>query len=190
LIKELVKNVKNLLKERNFNNIDVKESTDKGKIIITGEYQPPDSKSKESVMVYIWDPEESVGVQDAREIVKNFNSGKIKRRFLVGGSKFTRMAKIHLEENNVEYIPTELVMLNVLEHELVPKHRILTEDEIKDLLEKLQITKSQLPSIMIDDPVAKIIGAHVGDVIEIIRKSKTAGTTTAYRHVVRNIDSI
>ncbi|MHA1310242.1 MAG: DNA-directed RNA polymerase subunit H [Candidatus Helarchaeota archaeon] len=190
MIKELIKNVKNLLKERGFENIKSEESSDKGKIIIRAEYNPSKSSKPESVMVYVWDPEESVGVQDAREIVKIFKNTKIKRRFLVGGSKFTRMARMHLEENKVEYIPTELVMLNVLEHELVPKHRILDKEEAEKLLSKLKIDKSQLPSILVNDPVAKIIGAREGDIIEIIRESKTAGTSIAYRHVIRNIEGI
>jgi len=74
---------------------------------------------------------------------------------------------------------------DVLKHELVPKHIILTEEEKKELLEKLNITPKQLPKILISDPVVKAIGAKKGDIIKIIRKSVTAGESIYYRVVVK-----
>ncbi len=74
--------------------------------------------------------------------------------------------------------------VNILEHELVPKHEVLPPDEAKKLLEKLGIQPTQLPWISIDDPVVKAIGAKPGDIIRIIRKSPTAGESIAYRYVV------
>jgi DNA-directed RNA polymerase subunit H len=72
----------------------------------------------------------------------------------------------------------------ILNHELVPKHEILSEEETKELLETLKITKEQLPKILSKDPVVKILGAKPGDVIKIIRKSATAGEAIYYRVVV------
>ena len=74
----------------------------------------------------------------------------------------------------------------ILEHELVPKHRIMGEDEVKELLERLGIKKWQLPKILESDPVAMVIGARAGDVIEITRKSPTAGEAKYYRVVVKS----
>jgi DNA-directed RNA polymerase subunit H len=76
-------------------------------------------------------------------------------------------------------------MLNVLDHEMVPKHEILTQQEKKEILEKFGVEKEQLPVILESDPVAKAIGAKAGDVLRIIRKSQTAGETVYYRTVVR-----
>jgi len=73
----------------------------------------------------------------------------------------------------------------LLNHYLVPKHEVMSEEEVKDLLEKLNITKEQLPKILESDPMVKLIGAKVGDVIKITRKSHTAGETIYYRLVVR-----
>ena len=72
----------------------------------------------------------------------------------------------------------------ILDHELVPKHILLTKEEKKQLLEQLKIRPEQLPWIRASDPVAKLIGAKPGDVVKIIRKSPTAGETVAYRFVV------
>ena len=69
-------------------------------------------------------------------------------------------------------------------HVLVPEHRILSEEEKKALLDKYKISLNQLPMILSSDPMVKQIGAKVGDVIEIKRKSPTAGEALYYRLVV------
>lgn len=74
---------------------------------------------------------------------------------------------------------------NILKHDLVPEHVILSEDEKKAVLEKYNITAKQLPKILITDAVVKTVGAKAGDVIKITRKSPTAGTTTYYRIVLK-----
>jgi len=74
--------------------------------------------------------------------------------------------------------------VDISKHILVPKHEILSEEEVKKLLEKYNITKSQLPKILASDPMVKKIGAKVGDVIKITRKSPTAGESIFYRVVV------
>ena len=77
-----------------------------------------------------------------------------------------------------------MAKFNVLEHELVPKHEILSEEEKKELLKKYNITEKQLPKILASDPVVKAIGAKPGDVIRIIRNSHVAGRSVYYRIVV------
>jgi len=73
---------------------------------------------------------------------------------------------------------------DILEHELVPKHIVLSKEEAKELLRKLNIRPHQLPWIRENDPVCKRIGAKKGDIIKIIRKSPTAGEAVFYRYVV------
>ena len=73
---------------------------------------------------------------------------------------------------------------NVLEHELVPDHVLLSEEETTVLLKKYNITRGQLPKIKSSDVVVKQIGAKPGDVLRIIRKSLTAGKAVAYRLVI------
>ncbi len=54
-------------------------------------------------------------------------------------------------------------------HILQPKHTKLSEKEISELLEKLNVSKSQLPKIKISDP-ALPKDCKVGDVIKIERE--------------------
>ena len=75
--------------------------------------------------------------------------------------------------------------LNVLEHVMVPDHKIMSEEEVSELLVRYNITTEQLPKIYHDDPAVKTIGAEADDVIRIIRTSHTAGRAEAYRLVIR-----
>jgi len=76
-------------------------------------------------------------------------------------------------------------MFKVLNHEMVPRHEVLTPQERKEVLERFNINKEQLPKTLDSDPVVKEIAAKVGDVMRIIRKSQTAGESVYYRVVVR-----
>ena len=79
---------------------------------------------------------------------------------------------------------------NVLEHKLVPEHRVLSDKETEDVLKRLRVTKDQLPKIRRDDPAIQILEkaqqapVPEGAVIRIVRLSETAGVTEAYRLVI------
>ncbi len=73
---------------------------------------------------------------------------------------------------------------DVLTHDLVPDHILLTEEETQELLKKYSITRGQLPKIKSSDVAVKQIGAKPGDVLKIIRRSLTAGKAVAYRLVI------
>jgi DNA-directed RNA polymerase subunit H len=77
-----------------------------------------------------------------------------------------------------------LTKFSLLDHESVPKHEIMSEYELKSVLNKYSIEKEQLPKIKVQDPVAKEIGAAIGDVVKITRKSQTAGEAEYYRLVI------
>ena len=73
---------------------------------------------------------------------------------------------------------------NVMENYLVPRHSIISEEEVKKLLERYGITLSQLPKILMMDPCSKALNAKPGDVLKVERQSPTAGTSQYYRLVV------
>ncbi len=79
---------------------------------------------------------------------------------------------------------------NVLEHQLVPEHRLVSEEEAERVLKALKITKDQLPKIRKSDPVIQVLEKiegpiDEGRVIRVVRVSGTAGVSEAYRLVIR-----
>lgn len=73
--------------------------------------------------------------------------------------------------------------LDILKHNLVPQHEILSKSDSDKLLKSVEFDKEQIPKIKIDDPVVKDIEAKVGDILKITRNSQTAGTFVTYRLV-------
>ncbi|MDD3042372.1 MAG: DNA-directed RNA polymerase subunit H [Methanosarcinaceae archaeon] len=77
-----------------------------------------------------------------------------------------------------------MTKFSLLDHESVPIHEIMHEAELKSVLSKYSIEKEQFPKIRVEDPVIKEIGATIGDVVKIKRKSHTAGEADYYRLVI------
>lgn len=74
------------------------------------------------------------------------------------------------------------LQFNILKHTLVPEHNIMSDDEVKHVMTRYNITdKVQFPDISRFDPVARAIGLRPGQVCHILRPSKTAITTDYYR---------
>jgi DNA-directed RNA polymerase subunit H (RpoH/RPB5) len=74
------------------------------------------------------------------------------------------------------------LQFNILEHILVPPHRVLSNNEINDVMLKYNIKeRRQFPKISRFDPVAQVIGLRPGDICEITRSSKTSIKTFYYR---------
>ncbi len=139
------------------------------------------------VLVHCTFKNETTGVAYIRDLVKKFEKKKIKRRIFIGSGKVTRSALNELASKDVEFIPADLVLMDILEHKFVPKHEILSKAEKEKLLGQLKVHDSALPYILTSDPVVRVIGAKPGDVLKITRKSDTAGETVIYRVVVRDL---
>ena len=73
--------------------------------------------------------------------------------------------------------------IDIQDHMLVPKHEIMTEEEISEEFSDVDYDFVDLPKIRSDDPVVKAIGAEVGNVLRITRQSQTAGVFVTYRIV-------
>jgi DNA-directed RNA polymerase subunit H (RpoH/RPB5) len=80
----------------------------------------------------------------------------------------------------IQYI--ERLQVNVLKHQMVPPHSVLTEDETTALVKQLNIESTQLlPPIDRFDPAALAIFIRPGQVCKILRYSRTAIRSPYYR---------
>jgi len=73
------------------------------------------------------------------------------------------------------------LMFNITHHEIVPRHIILNQEEIEEMLKIFKTTRAQLPKLLTTDPVAKYYGMKAGDVCKIIRQSPMTGESYYYR---------
>ena len=85
---------------------------------------------------------------------------------------------------------TENISFNVLKHDLVPEHHLLTEEEAVAVLTAKGMTRDQLPKIRKSDPAIRVLETihgpiDEGRVIRVIRRSETALEFEAYRLVTR-----
>jgi DNA-directed RNA polymerase subunit H (RpoH/RPB5) len=88
------------------------------------------------------------------------------------------------EQDNIFIVIQNIKRLqyNILEHVLVPIHRIINDEEVENIKIKYNIKdNSQLPEISRFDPVALAICIRPGQICEIIRPSKTSITSKFYR---------
>jgi len=72
----------------------------------------------------------------------------------------------------------------LLEHELIPKHELMSSEEAEEVLEKYDATRDQLPKIRRKDAAIKKLDAKVGDIIKITRESEHSGKSLYYRVVI------
>ena len=74
------------------------------------------------------------------------------------------------------------LQFNILKHDLVPNHRLLSEAEVKEFKEKYHITDDkQIPDISRFSPVAQVLGMRPSQICKIIRPSRTAINSEFYR---------
>jgi DNA-directed RNA polymerase subunit H (RpoH/RPB5) len=107
-----------------------------------------------------------------------------------------------------EEIPGHGDRFNILNHELVPHHELVSQDEEEHLLSPWglmtidaegnhRLAKERLPKILINDPAVQVLkemeeskveglpaGWLTNRVVKVIRYSRSAGSAVAYRLIV------
>ena len=90
--------------------------------------------------------------------------------------------QLFLQGRFIILLSFDRLQFNILNHQYVPPHTILSKEELDEMMKKYNVgDKSQLPDISRYDPVALAIGMRPGDVCKIDRPSKSAIHSTYYR---------
>jgi len=91
-------------------------------------------------------------------------------------------ATIIQKGNFIQLFLLKNLLFNITKHIAVPKHTILNNMEVENLIKNFKLkSKQQLPVILKTDPIAKYHGMRVGDICEIERASITGGEYKSYR---------
>ena len=120
-------------------------------------------------------------------IISRLFKEDVKRAVLVINGKFSNFAKQTLAEVSssfaIEHFLENELLVDITEHELVPQHVVLSDEEKAALLARYKLKEAQLPRIQLGDPIARFYGMARGQVVKIIRPSETAGRYVTYRYV-------
>ena len=134
---------------------------------------------------YEYIPNPKINMENIKDFFELMKESKVNSGIILLSGKLSQQAKQKLSEINtqlqVEMFSLNELVVNITEHELVPKHILLTPEEKKKLLERYRIKDSQLPKILSTDPVARYLGLTRGQVVKIVRVSETAGRYITYR---------
>ncbi|KAK4528355.1 hypothetical protein GAYE_SCF55G6296 [Galdieria yellowstonensis] len=142
-----------------------------------------------SDQIYVFFPaEERVSVKTLRDYFVRMDQERVYKAILVVIKSLSPFAKQGIQkvasQFRVEVFLEMELLVNITHHELVPKHEVLSTEGKKQLLKRYHLKESQLPRILITDPVARYFGLQKGQVVKITRPSETAGRYVTYRLVV------
>ncbi|CAM9945394.1 unnamed protein product [Heterosigma akashiwo] len=129
--------------------------------------------------------DEKVGVKPIKTYCERMKEENVTKAIMVVRGGITPFAKQALQEMahryKIEHFKDNELIVDITEHQLVPEHVVMTNDEKKELLKRYKLKETQLPRIQVSDPVARYFGLARGQVVEITRPSETAGRYVTYR---------
>jgi DNA-directed RNA polymerase subunit H (RpoH/RPB5) len=138
------------------------------------------NNTKKRCLVFFAEPEnkktKKISNEQIAEFCKSVIETRVEQAIIVSNlSSSTSANSLCLDSSKgvsgifIQYFTDEELLYNPLEHVYVPKHRIMSDSEIKELTEVDKISLKLLPKISFFDPVCKRLGADEGDVIEVLR---------------------
>jgi DNA-directed RNA polymerase subunit H (RpoH/RPB5) len=118
--------------------------------------------------------------------IKEFLENNQKHHKILIFDEVSDKAKHSIENtHNTEVFIESYFMICLAEYTLAPKYKILTEDEVQEVLKSYNVTKNQLKKIMDTDPYSLYYNAKRGQVFRIICNSEQTGKSVGYRIVVK-----
>ena len=143
-------------------------------------------KTQDGEKAIIWavTTDGTVGVAYVTQLKKAMDDAEIQKGIILTVGKYTHTAKSRSKQNGIELIPKIFPSFKIFDHEFVSKHELLTQKEKEQFLEEYKVQAYQLPRINSFDPAVIAVGGNPGDIVRVIRNSKTAGKYVAYRYIV------
>lgn len=127
----------------------------------------------------------ALGAEQMRKFGKFCSENHYRTGILVSNVAVSATAKKEIARfaqwTSIEWFLEADMLVNITHHELVPRHVILSREEKAALLKRYRLKETQLPRILLKDPISRYYGLRRGQVVKIIRSSETAGRYASYR---------
>ncbi|CAG8673086.1 12298_t:CDS:2, partial [Racocetra persica] len=112
----------------------------------------------------------TIGINYMKDVCVRLRDLEIGKAIIVYPGTFTIQASKAVQSMNateeslykVELFSERELVVNITQHEFVPKHIVLSTEEKRALLRKYNIKETQLPRIQITDPISKYLGVKKG----------------------------
>ncbi len=134
-----------------------------------------------------------LGMDQMKSIIEMMTGSNIIHIILITETQLTPDAAGAFKEMplyRMEHFLYEEMTYNPTDHFLTPKHKLLSDVEASDYLGRNQIKIANLPSMSVDDRIARYYGALPGEIFEIDRQNLSIDTLVdtykAYRKVVHD----
>lgn len=97
--------------------------------------------------------------------------------------KANQLVKSNYPKTEV-FLDVELLM-NIIDHHLVPTHKVLEASEANTFYETFNCKKRNMPKILTSDPIVRYYNMKLGDICRITRPSENSGYGVTYRLVIK-----
>lgn len=183
----ILTNIVKMLTERGFlKKTDLEENINKLTRTISDDlsYKIKVNNEKEQTFAIKLIPQKISSVSKTSVIGEFLNSYKDNPKIVIV-KDISKKANQYINQNfkNTEIFNEEELMINLIDHEIVPKHELLSKEELKDFYKKFNVKKKNMPKLNINDPVARYYNMKKNDIVRITRPSQTSGKVISYRLV-------
>lgn len=130
-------------------------------------------------------PDPTIGIKDIKRFATYVATNSFKAGIMVTIATLSPQARKGINATSalttLECFLLDDLLVNITHHDLVPTHVVLSSEEKIALLKRYRLKGTQLPRILIKDPISRYYGLKRGQVVKIIRSSETAGRYASYR---------
>lgn len=163
-------------------------------VIITGKRSETDQRGKALVNIVLIAPKSKYATRlgDFKKILKTIKANTAMEIIIVSENELTVYIKKEIinfrairPDIQIESYTFEIFMFELPKHESVPKHTIVSEEEVEEFCHLRCTRRQYFPKILQSDPQAVWLGLKPGMCVRVDRLSETAGTAVAYRFCIK-----
>ena len=132
--------------------------------------------------------EQKVGIKAVRKLQAWLDQRAIGKAIVIYKTSITPFAKQAIlqrereEGTIIQCFTTQELQLDIAQHQCVPHHQVLSDEDKKTILSKYSSDVSKYPKLLKNDPMARYYGLQPGHMVQITRQYE-CGTYLTYRIV-------